>query len=487
MKKIIFLSLLISTGFFLNAKARLNVSISTNAPDASVTIDNTITKKLPATISLKEGQHTFVFFAPGYETGVLKIPVNESNAGNINLDLKKISGFTLTVNVSNTPDANITVNDSEFTNGSRLPEGKYKIKVTAQGYKTFQTSIDLFSNQTIPVVLEGKPANLTIKVTNTKNAKIFINDKQAKPVNNLVTGFYSVKITAPGFREYYITFYLLKSKTLTVKMEKDEIAEVSESTKPAVDLSESTNKVNAIIASVKPSFPAHKAVSQRYKNQSYYIRLDQPEKPVGHFNVIMQLADVENGPDIDIHGKYDQKEKAWFFEIMKGYTKKPHFYYYFAVNYVNPEGYTVWFRINEKDDPDLKKTKWFKTTFIDEPKPVEVIPVKTDEQLLKETLSHKYLDVQLSNKSVSIQLEQKPTDKTGSAKLFWSYGKNGPFSAIDGIPNSSGYAFLIPASETKGEPLYYYFSVTTVKNEKNITASLGLNAERFVIYFSDKN
>ncbi|HPM34835.1 MAG TPA: PEGA domain-containing protein [Spirochaetota bacterium] len=484
MKKLAFSLFLITAAFSLSGQSRLNVSITSNAPDASVTIDNRITHKLPATVSLKKGPHTFVFVAPGYVTGVLKTSVTESNAENINLNLEKITGFTLTFSISDTPDANITVNNTAFTNGSRLPEGKYKVKITAPGFKTFQTSVDLKSNQTIPVTLEGKISTLTIKVSKAKGTKIFINDTEAKSVNKLKNGFYVIKVTAPDYIDYQTTVNLLGNKTLNVAMQKSTTADISESTQAAVDLSESTKKVNQIIASVKPTFPQHKAVSQRYKNKAYVIRLEQPEPPVGHFNIILQLAKVENGPDGDIHGTYDKKEKAWLFNISKKQSNNPELYYYFAVNYVNPENYTVWFRINEKDDPDLKKTKWFKTTFIDEPKPVEVVPVKSDEEILKQTLSHKYLDDQPANKAVSIQLEQNPVDKNGSAKLFWSNEKNGPFTSIEGSPNSSGYVFAMPASITNREAVYYYFSVTTVINGKSVTASIGESTDRYVIYFT---
>ncbi|HOR45908.1 MAG TPA: hypothetical protein PK624_14030, partial [Spirochaetota bacterium] len=84
---------------------------------------------------------------------------------------------------------------------------------------------------------------------------------------------------------------------------------------------------------------------------------------------------------------------------------------------------------------------------------------------------------------VSIQLEQNPVDKSGSAKLYWSYEKNGPFTAIEGSTNPSGYIFTMPASITKGEAVYYYFSVTTVKNGKTVTASIGESTDRYVIYF----
>ena len=357
MKKLAFSLFLITAAFSLSGQSRLNVSITSNAPDASVTIDNRITHKLPATVSLKKGPHTFVFVAPGYVTGILKTSVTESNAENINLNLEKITGFTLTFSISDTPDANITVNNTAFTNGSRLPEGKYKVKITAPGFKTFQTSVDLKSNQTIPVTLEGKISTLTIKVSKAKGTKIFINDTEAKSVNKLKNGFYVIKVTAPDYIDYQTTVNLLGNKTLNVAMQKSTTADISESTQAAVDLSESTKKVNQIIASVKPTFPQHKAVSQRYKNKAYVIRLEQPEPPVGHFNIILQLAKVENGPDGDIHGTYDKKEKAWLFNISKKQSNNPELYYYFAVNYVNPENYTVWFRINEKDDPDLNGLK----------------------------------------------------------------------------------------------------------------------------------
>jgi len=74
MKKLAFSLFLITAAFSLSGQSRLNVSITSNAPDASVTIDNRITHKLPATVSLKKGPHTFVFVAPGYVTGVLKLP-----------------------------------------------------------------------------------------------------------------------------------------------------------------------------------------------------------------------------------------------------------------------------------------------------------------------------------------------------------------------------------------------------------------------------
>ena len=484
MKKLAFSLFLITAALSLSGQSRLNVSITSNAPGASVTIDNRITKKLPATISLKKGPHTFVFFAPGYVTGVLKTTGTESNPENINLNLEKITGFTLTFNISNTPDANITVNNTSFTNGSRLPEGKYKVKITAPGFQTFQTSVDLKSDQTIPITLEGKISTLTIKVSKAKGTKIFINDKEAKSVNKLKNGFYTVKVTAPDYIDYQTRVNLLGNQTLNVAMQKSTAADISESTQPAVDLSESEKRVKKIIASVKPTFPPHKAVSQRYKNKDFVIRLEQPEHPVGHFNIILQLATVENGWHIDFDGKYDKKEKAWLFYISKNYTKNPELYYYFSVNYLNPENYSVWFRINEKDDPELHKTKWFKTTFVNEQKPTVIVPAKTDEDALKETLSHQYLDVQPADKPVSIQLEQNPLDKNGSAKLFWSFVKNGPFSVIEGNPNSSGYGFTIPASITKQKPVYYYFVVTTVKNGKTLTASLGENGEKYVIYFS---
>jgi hypothetical protein len=86
-----------------------------------------------------------------------------------------------------------------------VPQGTHTIQVTAPGYQDFATTINVIGPLTIQARLVAAMIALTIQ-PNVPNAAIFVDGAQISgTVVNVLPGPHSVRVTAPGFREFNTT------------------------------------------------------------------------------------------------------------------------------------------------------------------------------------------------------------------------------------------------------------------------------------------
>ncbi len=142
--------------------------------------------------SLAPGTYYVEFSAAGYYSEVLKVVISTGQASLENVVLTQalksysISGYLNPVNASVTLNGNISYVASNGYFALSLPAGEYNLSVTANGYYSYHTIIDLTANRTMNVTLRAVPvatssvtvSNVTSTGYNVSIQKVSFNDTQ---------------------------------------------------------------------------------------------------------------------------------------------------------------------------------------------------------------------------------------------------------------------------------------------------------------------
>ncbi|MBB6098163.1 hypothetical protein HNR42_001588 [Deinobacterium chartae] len=106
--------------------------------------------------------------------------------------------------------------------------GRHDLRVVMSGYSEYRTSVDVGRNstQTLRATLSRGSVNQgtgSLSVTsNVDRAEIFLNDRRAGRVpttfRNLNPGIYRVRVTAPGYRDFYTTVEIRPGETSDLRV-----------------------------------------------------------------------------------------------------------------------------------------------------------------------------------------------------------------------------------------------------------------------------
>ncbi|MFW6363781.1 MAG: PEGA domain-containing protein, partial [Spirochaeta sp.] len=118
----------------------------------------------------------------------------------------KSQEYRLTIS-TNPSNAQITI-DGQARRGSifTLPEGNHTVQVSASGYETQTVQVDLDRNRTLDIDLQRQVQRYTLRVrSNVSNAQVYVDGERVGTTNysaSMSEGVYSLRITAPGYRDY---------------------------------------------------------------------------------------------------------------------------------------------------------------------------------------------------------------------------------------------------------------------------------------------
>lgn len=131
--------------------------------------------------------------------------------------------FNLTINVSPAnANAQIFVDNVEIKgNVATVQGGNRAIRVTANGYIDFTTTVNVTGNTTVPVALQARTANLTINVSPANiGAQIFVDNVEIKGnVATVQLGNRAIKVTAPGYIDFTQTINVTANTTVPVTLQ----------------------------------------------------------------------------------------------------------------------------------------------------------------------------------------------------------------------------------------------------------------------------
>ncbi|TVR58397.1 MAG: PEGA domain-containing protein [Spirochaetaceae bacterium] len=201
--------------------ASYNLTVRSNVANATLLINDEQQRvtRYPHTVSLTEGTYTIVVRAQGYQD--FRTTVNLTSNQTVTASLQS-SAYTLRVN-SNVREAEIFVNNQRKGTGTHqesLAAGTYNIRVTAQGYSDFTTTVNLNSNQTVTANLQQVTFNLRVN-TNVRTATIYVDGDQmgtGSYAGSMPQGTYNVRVAAEGYEDFSTTVNLNSNQVVTANL-----------------------------------------------------------------------------------------------------------------------------------------------------------------------------------------------------------------------------------------------------------------------------
>ncbi|MGD0727136.1 MAG: PEGA domain-containing protein [Spirochaetia bacterium] len=189
--------------------------IRVNVPNATVLVDGAdVTGVVP---NVAAGPHSIQVTAPGFRPYAAN--VNVSGPMTMDVQLKRMAGFPLTVN-ANVPNATVMLNNiakggTPYT--EYLPPGPYALRVTAPGYADFAANINLTKPITMNVQLQRQLPPPTFSVIipppylnpeqgqgERSRIRIFVDDQQVNSGNEMERfqvppGRHSIRVASGAF------------------------------------------------------------------------------------------------------------------------------------------------------------------------------------------------------------------------------------------------------------------------------------------------
>ncbi|HEW97181.1 MAG: hypothetical protein DRR00_19050 [Candidatus Parabeggiatoa sp. nov. 3] len=183
---------------------RLNVDAIPK--DANISIRN-ITPKFKQGICLKPGTYDIQVKKPGYKTWRKKVQIRNNKKFRVTIWPKK---YRMSVNATPT-NAKISIMNikPKYRRGILLKAGKYKIKVSSPGCKTYRRWIQLQQNYTLPVNLACQQATSVQKTLPVHTLPL---------IKNLEPGDYEITISNGVSENSFGMVTVQKQRPLTIRL-----------------------------------------------------------------------------------------------------------------------------------------------------------------------------------------------------------------------------------------------------------------------------
>lgn len=196
-------------------------TVAVNVPGASIYVDgvriNGNTTRVPG------GFHNVQVHADGYFDFNGPVEVRASQTFTVQLQPQ---GFPLTIRV-NVPNATVLLDGADITgNVPAVLPGSHTVQVTAPGYRTYTTALNVTAPMTIDVALQRLAGFQLTVVANVPSATVAVNDmvKGGTPYSEyLPPGPYTLRVSAPGYADYVATISLTRPMTMNVQLQRQSL------------------------------------------------------------------------------------------------------------------------------------------------------------------------------------------------------------------------------------------------------------------------
>ncbi len=191
------------------------LTINANIKGALIFVDGAQVKGNVVTVSA--GTHSIRVSANGFQD--FNTTVNVSAPMVIDAQLQQ-AGFPLTIN-TNVKGALIFVDGAQVMgNVASVSPGSHTIRVTADGYQDFNTSVNIYGPFVINAQLTQAGYALTV-TGNVTGAAVFINNVQRGVIpytEMLPPGTYGIRVTASGYQDYNTTVNVNAAFTVNAQL-----------------------------------------------------------------------------------------------------------------------------------------------------------------------------------------------------------------------------------------------------------------------------
>jgi hypothetical protein len=194
------------------------LSVTANAPDATVTINNVVKGPVPYQDYVPAGRYTIQVSAQGFVGSSQTVDVRGDTA--LPFTLRPMV-FPVTFKV-NVPRATIYLDGRDVTGKSALVmAGQHTLQVVAPGYQDYNTVLDV-SGPPGQVEINMLPAGVLLTVNaNVPGATVILNNfpKGEVPYSEyLPAGGYTIRVSADGYADYIASVSLDKPVTVSAKL-----------------------------------------------------------------------------------------------------------------------------------------------------------------------------------------------------------------------------------------------------------------------------
>jgi hypothetical protein len=186
------------------------IRVLSNVTGARVFLDGTDMGEVPIDIKdVKSGEHVIEVRASGYQTREERVTVNNGSSTVLKLDLNRVAAAEAKIKVvSSIPNADVYIDGAPVGKvpvEEAVSSGKHFIRVSLDGYKTFEAEITIEPGQVKTVPAELKQVSRLRVISNPPGAIVLINgivQDQRTPIelNELEVGKTFVQVEMSGYR-----------------------------------------------------------------------------------------------------------------------------------------------------------------------------------------------------------------------------------------------------------------------------------------------
>ena len=223
-----------------------SISVNTEPIGVDVYLDNQYQGLSPLNINnVIRGNHTLVFNKEGYNSAAINIFVESNVVFDVMVTLTPGQGGGLESSfgniaiVTNPSNANLYLN--RIYQGStpmsipNVAVGTHEIKVDLNGYYDFTQLVSVSAGETTSIYINLIPINQQIQTgslrvtTNPAGADIRVNNffvgSSPLIINNLPTGYHSIKASKDGYSDYTSTILIYNGLTSEINIQLSELLE----------------------------------------------------------------------------------------------------------------------------------------------------------------------------------------------------------------------------------------------------------------------
>ncbi|MBN1698577.1 MAG: PEGA domain-containing protein [Spirochaetales bacterium] len=211
------------------AQGVYEVRIKSNVNGAKIYIDGDYKGEAPLTVSVSRGSHRIRATSPGYKDAETTINITKNTT--FSIDLEKAGRddesqmFSVRIK-SNVNGAKIYIDDrymDEAPATIRVSKGRHSMRVTANGYEDYTTTINITRNTTLSADLKKAIRFYNLRIdANVKRARVYINGRQEEgyaPVNvKLEQGRYAIEVRKRGYSPYEVTVVLDRDTKIDARL-----------------------------------------------------------------------------------------------------------------------------------------------------------------------------------------------------------------------------------------------------------------------------